>query len=303
MKHLALIGLLLVAMVGNALAQTNATKGYTTSPNGILYKVHKTNKKGQMPKEGEVMFLNLKVKTEKPDTLLFTSVDVEKREGLPYFELLSKPMFKGDYAEILALMHIGDSVTAKINADTFFHYVFKMERADLPFKVEPGSNVAINIRMDSIMTMDTFKLFYNKVMADKDAKAFDLENKNIADFIATNKIEVTPTPTGLYYIETKPGTGRKALPNDSIKVTYTGMFMDGSVFDSNEDAGNMAMIVGVGMVIPGFDEALQLMAAGAEATVIIPYRLGYGVRGFPPVIPPFATLIFNLKLVEIIEPK
>ena len=303
MKRVALVIFIVFALIGNALAQPNANKGYTQTPSGILYKFHKTNKKGQMPEEGQVLFLSLEVKTEKPDTLLFASSTVEKNEGIPYYEMLAKPNFKGDYSEILALMHVGDSLTAKFNADTFFHYIYKMERADLPFKVEANSNIVMNIMLNSIMEMDSFKVFFDKKQADKDRIAGEIEKKNIDDFIAANKLTVTPTASGLYYIETKPGTGDKPVTGDSVKVKYTGMFIDGSVFDSNEDIDNMSMVTGVGMVIPGFDEAIQLMSPGAEATVIIPYRLGYGPQGYQPIIPPFTTLIFNLRLVSITKNK
>lgn len=303
MKQFALVVFIVFTLFGKALAQPNANKGYTQTPTGILYKFHKTNKKAQMPKEGQVLFLSLEVKTDKPDTLLFTSATIEKSEDMPYYEMLAKPNFKGDYSEILALMHVGDSVTAKFNADTFFHYVYKMERADVPFKVDAGANVVMNIKLKGIMEMDSFKVFINKKQADKDRIATEIEKKNIDDFIAANKLTVTPTASGLYYIETKPGAGDKPATGDSVKVKYTGMFIDGSVFDSNEDIDNMTMVTGVGMVIPGFDEALQLMSPGAEATVIIPYRLGYGPQGYQSVIPPYSTLIFNLRLVSITKNK
>ncbi|UPT66661.1 MAG: FKBP-type peptidyl-prolyl cis-trans isomerase [Sphingobacteriales bacterium JAD_PAG50586_3] len=303
MKQVTLVVFIVFAMLGSALAQPNANKGYTKTPTGTLYKFIKTNKKAKMPVEGQVLFLSLEVRTEKPDTLLFTSADIEKNEGIPYYEMFAKPTYKGDYSEILALMHVGDSVVAKFDADTFFQYVYKIERADVPFKVDSGHNVVMRIKLNSIMEMDSFKVYMNKVQADKDRKASDTETKNIGDFITTNNITVPPTASGLYYIETKAGSGDRPMPGDSVKLKYTGMFIDGSVFDSNEDIDNMAMVTGVGMVIPGFDEAVQLMQPGAEATVIIPYRLGYGPQGYPPVIPPFSTLIFNLRLVSVTKNK
>lgn len=303
MKQIALIVSIVFTLTGIALAQPNANKGFTQTPSGILYKFHQLNKKAPMPKEGQVLFLSLDVKTEKPDTLLFASSSVEKAEDVPYYEMLAKPTFKGDYAEILAMMHVGDSVTAKFNADTFFHYIYKIERADVPFKVEANSYVVMHIKLKNVMEMDSFKVFINKKQADKDRIASEIEKKNIDDFIAANNLTVTPTASGLYFIETKPGTGDKPVTGDSVKVKYTGMFIDGSVFDSNEDIDNMSIVTGVGMVIPGFDEALQLMSPGAEATVIVPYRLGYGAQGYSPVIPPFTTLIFNLRLVGVTKNK
>jgi FKBP-type peptidyl-prolyl cis-trans isomerase len=305
MKRLALVSLLIIALAGTAWAQPKAEKGYTQAPSGALsYKFHKTNKKGQIPKEGEILFLNLSVKVDKPDTLLFSSADVLKKSGLPYFEMLGKPEFKGDYSEVLALMHIGDSVIVKLSADTFFHYIFQMDRPNIPLPVDSTSKMVLNIKLTNIMVMDSFKVYYTKLEAEKDAKAFADEKINIDAFIATNNIKVTPTPSGIYYIETKPGTGPKGIAGDTASVKYTGLFLDGSIFDSNEDSEELFdVVLGSGMVIPGFDEALQLMTAGSEGTVIIPYRLAYGTQGAQGVIPPYTPIIFNLKMIKLSQHK
>jgi FKBP-type peptidyl-prolyl cis-trans isomerase len=107
------------------------------------------------------------------------------------------------------------------------------------------------------------------------------------------------TPTGLKYVITKPATGPKPAAGNTITVHYTGKLEDGTVFDSSHKRNQpIDFKIGVGMVIPGWDEALLDMAKGESRTLIIPSNLAYGDAGRPPTIPPKATLIFDVDLLD-----
>lgn len=108
------------------------------------------------------------------------------------------------------------------------------------------------------------------------------------------------TPSGLQYVEVQAGHGEQPQPGSVVAVHYRGMLADGSVFDSSYERGEpIRFPLGVGMVIPGWDEGIGLMRVGGKARLIIPPHLGYGAMGYPPVIPPNATLTFDVELVEI----
>jgi peptidylprolyl isomerase len=107
------------------------------------------------------------------------------------------------------------------------------------------------------------------------------------------------TPSGLKYVVVRPGTGPKPAAGNTITVHYTGKLEDGTVFDSSHKRNQPAEFkIGVGMVIPGWDEALLDMAKGEMRTLIIPFNLAYGEQGRPPVIPPRATLVFDVELLD-----
>lgn len=109
----------------------------------------------------------------------------------------------------------------------------------------------------------------------------------------------TTTPSGLTFIITRHGAGRQAAPGDIVSVHYTGLLGSGRLFDSSVEGGKpISFKLGAGRVIKGWDEGIAKLHVGDQATLIIPPDLGYGERGAGGVIPPGATLIFVVELVD-----
>jgi len=126
---------------------------------------------------------------------------------------------------------------------------------------------------------------------------YDREQETLKEYISANNITVTPSYTGVYYIETVLGTGEKASSGRMVTVNYEGRFLDGTVFDSSDDA-TFTFTVGYSQVIPGWDEALQLMRDGGKATLIIPSPMAYGPYGSG-TIPPYTTLEFDIEVTNV----
>lgn len=120
-------------------------------------------------------------------------------------------------------------------------------------------------------------------------------------FLESNKSRegVTTTESGLQYEVITAGTGAKPTADDQVRVHYHGTLIDGTVFDSSVDRGEPATF-GVGQVIKGWTEALQLMSVGSKWKVFIPSELAYGERGAGNDIGPNSTLVFEVELLEII---
>jgi FKBP-type peptidyl-prolyl cis-trans isomerase len=110
----------------------------------------------------------------------------------------------------------------------------------------------------------------------------------------------TTTPSGLRYRDEVVGGGREARAGDRAMVHYVGRLEDGEKFDSSRDRDEpFEFALGAGTVIRGWDEGVQGMRVGGKRTLIIPSDLGYGARGAGGVIPPHATLIFDVQLLAL----
>ena len=122
--------------------------------------------------------------------------------------------------------------------------------------------------------------------------------------IAVAESKMVRTPSGLGYEDTVTGNGSVAQSGKTVVVHYTGWLDEGGKkgqkFDSSLDRGRpFDFPLGGGMVIKGWDEGVAGMKAGGKRTLYIPYELGYGKRGHPPVIPPSANLIFDVELIQV----
>lgn len=125
----------------------------------------------------------------------------------------------------------------------------------------------------------------------EEGKAFLEENKKHAS--------VKVTDSGLQYEVLAEGNGKKPSSTDTVRVHYTGSLIDGTVFDSSVTRGTPAEFP-VSGVIRGWTEALQMMPVGSKWRLTIPHELAYGERGAGASIPPFATLVFEVELLDVL---
>lgn len=297
--------LMFLAFAAVGLASCNG--GFKKGDGGLLYNIH-VDKGGTKIKEGDFASVNLVVKTD-GDSVLFSTYEL----GHPSILVLQKPQAKGDIYAGLELLAEGDSATVKTNIDS----MYKKGMRKPPFK---GKYVVYEIKVEKVIPKGKLNdtAFNSKITAYMKGQADIMkkeESGKIKKYIDDNKLTGTTTPSGLFYVITKPGAGDKPAVGDTAEVLYTAKFLTGKVFETNmKDVAQknktynsmqqykaIRIPVGVKGVIPGWDEGLQLLNKGAKATFVIPSKLAYGEQGYQ-IIQPFTPLVFDVELVSIIHP-
>jgi len=266
----------------------NLFKGFDKTDRGLYYKINQSKNHGNLVKMNDLVTLELKYSTD--DSLIFDSKQLKTPTVLKVVE----PFYDSDIMEAFPLMHVGDEGTFKTLADSFFTIVV---RSPIPPTVKSGSYLTFEIKILKAITEEEFE-------TERQAEALkskEAEEKLIDAYITENHSNAQANPSGLYYIETQKGNGKRATKGSIVVVNYTGLLLTGEKFDSSYDRNQpFEFTLGVGQVIPGFDEGIAYMSEGGKATLIIPSHLAYGANPPPDgVIMPYSPLHFDIELLEV----
>jgi FKBP-type peptidyl-prolyl cis-trans isomerase len=224
-------------------------------------------------------------------------------------------MYAGDYNSMFKFLGEGDSAVFRLNLDTMAAKTGqpKPDIADhyVTFKVKVRKHFKKGELTDSALYAEVDSYFLGEMETLKNA-----EEGKVSSYIASKKLEPNKSATGLQYVIDEEGAGEKASVGDTVVVNYTGQLTNGTIFDTNNEelakknglANPMRTYepirfsLGNDPVIQGWTEGLQLLAKGGKAKFIIPSSLGYGDRPAGNKIPPYAPLVFDVELVDIIKP-
>ncbi len=158
---------------------------------------------------------------------------------------------------------------------------------------------AVGVKAEAFNAKEIFVSSLQKFIGDEQDRQ-ETERKAMLDKYAAKFPDADFQSSGLIKAVTQEGTGAEATLGSKVTVHYTGRLLDGSVFDSSHNRNEpFEFELGAGMVISGWEEGVKGMKVGEKVTLVIPYHMAYGEGGYPPVIPPKATLEFDVELLKV----
>jgi FKBP-type peptidyl-prolyl cis-trans isomerase FkpA len=275
---------------------------------GIEYNLFKKGK-GELIKEGQWVSMHI---IQKAGDSVFMSTF--KQPGTPVPNIIQKgPGGAQDYTDIFYKMRAGDSVVVRLNKDSIFgkkypDFIKKTDDILVILKIESIYNKAQQDSFNNLqnqqqaMQQEQMKEMQKKQMQEA-AKLMPIENKKIQEYGAANKMQLQKTANGVYYSITTLGTGAKPTQGQDVTMNYTGMTLDGKKFDSNVDPSfnhvqPFNFKLGMGQVIPGWDEGIASLPVGTKATLLIPSYMAYGANGSGDKIAPNSILRFDVEVVS-----
>jgi FKBP-type peptidyl-prolyl cis-trans isomerase FkpA len=287
---------ILVASVGTISCQ----KRTETTSDGIEYTFIKEGK--EKPNNGEYVVYHFTAKTASDSTFL-SSYDQPTPAYLQYND--STPGISG-IDEVFSNLKKGDSVVVKAAAEKVFG-------PSLPPFLALGQDVTISIGVVEILKEEVFQDYFNDLFEASQQKQTDADVQIIEEYIAENNLNATKTESGLFYVIEEEGDGPEVEEGSTVGVNYTGYVLDGTVFDTSLEevakANNKFMEgrpyepiefqVGMGRVIPGWDEGLQHLRKGSKAKLLIPSTLAYGSQQVSPEIKANSVLIFDVEVTDV----
>ncbi|WP_317897409.1 FKBP-type peptidyl-prolyl cis-trans isomerase [Aurantibacillus circumpalustris] len=297
MKKAAILATAAITIVFGACSDSKF-KGYTKSENGLHYKFFNHDESGAKVQVGDGIIISYVISKEKNDSVIVDSKSVSSDGTGSVTFTMRKSSFAGSFEDGMMMMAKGDSAAFIVSADSFF--LKTNGQNELPKGFSPGESLKGVFKIKEIRTAKEIEENQQKQKAERDALAQEMQVKEKPAFdkyLSDNKIAAKPTASGLIYVETKKGSGQNPKATDIVKVHYTGMFLDGKVFDSSVERGEPVEFP-LNQVIPGWTEGLQLMKKGGKAKLVLPSAIGYGPQGNQG-IPPYSPLVFEVELLDI----
>lgn len=304
-KSILMSGLAAVFLFG-------ACQQMKTGEGGLKYKIVQDAGHAKAT-EGDLLSLNVIIKTDR-DSILSNTHEIGIPQIVGVVSDSTPGVYPGDHNTMFKMLGEGDSAVFYLDMDTMTAHTGqpKPEFFDryIVFNVKVNKHFQKGELTDSALYAEV-----NTYMEEQVNRLRDLEDGKLSDYVSKNNLETEKTSSGLQIVFTEKGDGELPKPTDTVVVNYTGSLTNGKVFDSSlEEVAQKEgifnpmrpyepakFIIGIGQVIPGWDEGLLLAPKGSKFKLVIPSALAYGQQGdMRGSIPPYAPLVFDIELIDIL---
>jgi FKBP-type peptidyl-prolyl cis-trans isomerase FkpA len=306
MKNTKSLLAILVLMFG-ASTISSCQKKKVTEKDGIEYTYIKEG--SEKAPNGDFLLYNLEITTAS-DSVIYSTID----QPFPGYLMANDSITpQNGMDEIFLSLRKGDSINFQSTAKIIFN-------GNQPPFLKEDDVVKVRLGAFDVKTDSAMQVYYQEVMMAEQMKSVERakvliveEAKTIEAYAADKGLNVQKTENGLYYVIEKEGTGEATTPGTTMYVNYAGYLLNGTLFDTSwpeiAKANNifnqarpyepLSVNVGMGQVIPGWDEGLMLLKKGSKAKFLIPSPLAYGEAGAGAMIPANSILIFDVEVTDV----
>jgi len=268
----------------------NNYPGFSETQDGLFYKFLTHGADTAKPHIGDKISAFMTYRT------MDDSVFSNSQAGVPFELPMMESIYKGDVFAALSMMSTGDSAIFVISSDSFF---MKTVGAPRPEVLDSGSFFYLEVKVTKIMSpaqMDKERMETEKAMV-------DIEKSTIADYIASNNLDVEVDPSGIFYNINKKGKGKQVTAGSFVTVNLLAKSIgpQGREFVNTYNDKPIDVEVGTGRLGIGFETGILKLKVGDKATIISPFTLAFGAQGIRDVIPPFATIVYDVEIIKIIS--
>jgi FKBP-type peptidyl-prolyl cis-trans isomerase len=284
----------ILTILSLAIIMASCNSKYEKTASGLTYRIVEGDGKQKL-KFGDIVKINGIVKVSGgKDTVLFTTYG-----KLPeYIPVDTSTKKSHDFNEVLRLCSVGDSLTVVAQVDT----LVKMGALQYNDVFKKGGQITTSLKL-----LKTFAS-QEEAMKDQTAEVEKFKVQEVADveaYLKKKGVKALKTMNGAFVEVTNPGEALKGTPGKQVTVMYRGSLMEsGKVFDTNMDTSfghiePFSFVTGSGQTIRAWEEAFQYFGKGGKGKIYVPSLLGYGPAGQQGVIPPYASLVFEVEVREI----
>ena len=266
--------------------------GFKKTKTGVYYKIYKDdNDDTTLVRQGSILTLYLKYGLK--DSTLFDSKDIPQPIVLP----VAASQYEGDFYECLKLLKQGDSATFVLKAGPLFTKTFGQPA--VPEFLTEESDIYFDVKVRKVQSQKEL----DRETEVKNMQLQQEEMTRIEEYVRNNQITVQPTGSGIYFLETKKGTGKSPVKDEYVSVQFTVSLLAGEKLFSTIDKGEpLDFKFGSQFENQGFQEVVAMMREGGKANAIVPSMMAFGPQGAGNgVVPPFSTLYYEIELLKIIS--
>jgi len=275
----------------------------TDASTGVQYRFIKHNKKALVSSAVKdfarvIMLWTGKNAAGNADTV-YLNTHAQGGDSIGAISIPLKVTFNGSLEQGVLMMDVGDSAQFKINADSLYIKTFRAPAARIPHNITGSTIFTFSIKLLGFKTNDDMMAERNAQIKKREEQAGARKGQELTDITAylqkNNLTAVKPDADSIFYLQTAKGTGPQVKDGDSLTVKYSGTFLDGKVFDPGSQPFKVVYSKS-SPVIQGWISVLGKMNGGDKVKVLIPSKMGYGSRGYGPILP-YTPLLFDMELI------